>query len=351
MTLPPLGAIPDPPEVVAILEKRVLPRIHFLPEELPESVDLSDGLPPVACQVSGSCVAWAVGYNNKTHDEFCEFGWNLNSSNHQFSANYIYNQRLLRDDDSPPEDYRCGWYNVGDDCGMFAYEAYEHLMDEGCCSRTHFPTTNQWAPVPDDCKEYAKPYKISDYGLTRDWHTWREILANGKMLSACISWCSNCDHPQPTDHYIIDTPLVDANNPRGSHMICICGYDFDINGTGISGFKFVNSHGSWYGDDGFAWLSENFINTVARCWGYWMTDQITPPSNLRVVDMCLVWDGPSDITYEIYDESFNIIGTTRDTMYCPVAVGTYGIGASGSECLETITIDECSIPACIFGVD
>lgn len=325
----PTGAIPDPPEVVAMLEKRVLPRVHFLPEELPDSIDLSSGLPPVGTQVGPSCVGWAIGYNHKTYDEFYEFGWAVTQWNHQFSANYIYNQIKIPDGGASP------------------YYAYQTLVDQGCCSRTNFPATDDTTPVTQTHKEYAKPYRITTFGTMPPsrMHEWREVLANGRMMTIIIRWSSDCRMPETTNHIIYD-PIGYISN----HQVCICGYDQNINGTGVSGFRFVNSHGTRYADGGFAWLSEEFL-TADWCSAYWMTDKTTPPSNLRAVDMNLVWDGPSDITYEIHDETSATIDTTTSTMYGPVEPGTYGVGALGSECLETIVVEDCQIANCMFEVE
>ena len=327
--LPPLGAIPDPPGIIAMLKKRVPPITHIAPRDLPDSVDLSAGLPPVAYQVGGSCVAWAVGYNQKTHDEFREFGWELSLPEHQFAANYIYNQKKLPDG------------------GMYPSDAYDLLIDQGCCSRANFPTTDQDEPVTDDHKERAKPYKAITYGgyNRSNLDLWRELIANGRMLTMLAAWCTNCVVPSPPNH-IIDTP----GTFLGYHQICICGYDLDINDTGISGFKFVNSHGTGYADGGFAWFSENFISTAEYCFAYWMTDSPTPPYNSRVENNIITWDGSPNITYDIYNSDMAIIDSVTGNSYTPSEHGTYYIGAYGSEPIETVVYDECHVPSCNFGV-
>ena len=344
MTLPPLGAIPDPPGILAMLAKRAPPIARIAPSDLPDSVDLSAGLPPVMYQVGGSCVAWAVGYNQKTHDEFREFGWELSLPEHQFAANYIYNQKLLRTNNLPNT---CDRYTAGPDCGMYSSDAYDLLIAQGCCSRANFPTTNQWEPITDDHKERAKPYTASTYGVYNrsNLDLWREMLANGRMLTMLTAWCTNCVVPA-SPNYIIDTP----GTFLGYHQICICGYDTNINGTCISGFKFVNSHGTGYANSGFAWFSENFISTTEYCCAYWMTDSPTPPYNSRVENNVLIWDGSPNITYDIYNSDMAIIDSVTGNSYTPSDHGTYYIGAYGSEPIETVVYDECHVPSCNFGV-
>lgn len=57
---------------------------------LPAAVDLSENmLKPGNQGQQGSCVAWAVGYSLKSHQEQIERGWGVNTSYHQFSPSYI----------------------------------------------------------------------------------------------------------------------------------------------------------------------------------------------------------------------------------------------------------------------
>ena len=324
------GAIPDPPHITEILEKRTPLITHIAPQDLPDSVDLSAGLPPVGQQIGGSCVAWAVGYYQKTYDEFCEFGWDLSLPEHQFAANYIYNQKKQPDG------------------SMYPSDAYQLLIDQGCCSRANFPSTNENEPVTDDCKERAKPYKAVTYGSYNRFNldTWRETLANGKMLTMITAWYDSCFNPSPPNYIIdtIDTKVV------AYHQVCICGYDTNINDTGISGFRFVNSWGGGWADNGFAWFSENFISKTEYCYAYWMTDAPTPPYNARVENDTLMWDGSSTITYNIYDSDLTIIDSVTGNSYTPSEYGTYHIGAYGSEPIETVDYNTDHVPTCNFEI-
>ena len=341
--LQPLGAIPDPPEITAMLEKRVPPIAHIAPQDLPTSVDLSSGLPPIRHQVGSSCVGWAIGYNHKTYDEYQEFGWNLNTYDHQFSANYIYNQ-----------------INGGANVGTSPYAAYQLLCNQGqftnngmagCCSITNFPTTDYGLFPTADHGKRAAPYVASTFGKynNTNLHEIREILASGNVVTFLVPWARNCD--SPSAYYIIYDP---STGFRGYHQICICGYDLDISGTGVSGFRFANSHGTSYGDNGFAWLSEEFIYTSTLSGmhfsSYWMIDLPTPPYNVRVENNALIWDGSPTITYNIYNSSMSIIASVTGNSYTPTSNGTYYIGAYGSEPIETIEYIKCSIPSCNFGV-
>jgi hypothetical protein len=328
---------------MAELEKRVLPRILFLPEELPGSVDLSYGLPPVGFQTGNSCTGWAVGYYCKSFDEHREFGWDMSTSFHQFSPHYLYNQVY-----------------VGDDEGAYPSHLYGVLDREGGCTLANFSTNDYRVQPTPYHKECAKPYRICDYGggyVNINMHVIREKLASGGVLTFSIPWTLDCDNPEP-DHHIIYDPVTDR---RGRHAICICGYDQNIDDTGVSGFRFVNSHGSYYADSGFAWLSEEFIDRAGDgCRFYWMDDYTTPPAGLRAENNMLLWDRPvwgtdDPITYEIYNADDEVIDSTTDCShgickYGPVDEGTYGVGALGSECLETTIVEDCAPTECMFEV-
>jgi hypothetical protein len=59
---------------------------------LPAAVDLSAEMPPVRSQGGqNSCVAWAIGYYDKTHAEWVEHGWDITRDTYQISPSFIYN--------------------------------------------------------------------------------------------------------------------------------------------------------------------------------------------------------------------------------------------------------------------
>ena len=64
------------PELVEVTEVPVLPGAPGT--ALVAAVDLSSEMPPVGNQgAQGSCVAWSIGYYDKTHTEYKEHLWDL----------------------------------------------------------------------------------------------------------------------------------------------------------------------------------------------------------------------------------------------------------------------------------
>ena len=73
-------------------------------------------------------------------------------------------------------------------------------------------------------------------------------LANGYPVVISVSVDDLID--TPPENFIIDGPKGDI---RGNHMLAVIGYRDTASGTL---FRFVNSWGSGWGDDGKAWLTE-----------------------------------------------------------------------------------------------
>lgn len=91
-SLHPLGCEPSPTN---ILLEHSYPGVRARLQAMvaPTSVDWSGDMPNVGDQgQQGSCTAWATGYNYKSYQEKLEHGWSNQTSNHQFSPSYIYNQ-------------------------------------------------------------------------------------------------------------------------------------------------------------------------------------------------------------------------------------------------------------------
>ena len=63
-------------------------------EPLPQSIDLSAGMPPVGNQAQqNSCVGWAIAYYYRSYQEGIESSDRPDTSDEIFSPSYIYNQR------------------------------------------------------------------------------------------------------------------------------------------------------------------------------------------------------------------------------------------------------------------
>ena len=114
----------DPHTVSGLTEVTQVPVAPGKPSAaLVSSVDLSAQMPPVGDQgQQGSCVAWSLGYYDKTHTEYVEHQWDLTQTAHQISPAFIYNQ-----------------INGGSDQGAYFTDATKLICDQGACMLSDFP--------------------------------------------------------------------------------------------------------------------------------------------------------------------------------------------------------------------
>jgi C1A family cysteine protease len=209
------------------------------------AVDLSGEMPPVGNQVGqGSCVAWSVGYYDKTHTEYVEHGWNDSLREHQVSPAFIYNQ-----------------INGGRDAGSTYGDAFQLICEQGACMWSDFPyDTSDYASWPSE-SAYSRgilyrgtsAYYIdvtTDAGI----NSVKQRLANGQTCVLGISCYDNMFTIKNFDNIYTVYDKYGIN--RGGHGVCIVGYD-DNKDTkdGIGAFKLVNSWGTGWGDNGYWWMS------------------------------------------------------------------------------------------------
>ena len=281
--------------------------------DLPSSVDLTNMLPPVGDQGSqGSCVAWAVGYYYKTFTEHTEQSWDVTTDAHQFSPAFVYNQ-----------------INGGHDNGSTFSDAFQLLEDKGCDTLKIFPYNDQdYTTQPtQDQLNLALPFKIQDYGNlfygrrvnapyapTTDW-TWegtpltdqeinnlKGILANKHSvfvigIPVFGSWYRSDFGPHD---YIHNVPDDGGDTFYGYHAVTLVGYDDNMYG---GAFRMVNSWGKNWGDNGYTWITYNWIKQCAEE-GWEMTEkspdftvEVTSPNggeNFNVGDKCTITWQSSD---------------------------------------------------------
>ena len=225
----------------------------------PPVVDNSAGLPPVADQGSQhSSHAWALAYYCKTYQEGRVRGWDVRVPEHQFSPSFLYNQIAPFDE------------------GTSFAELLPRLADQGCATLADFPyieaNHTTWPPYTafrDAINYRIQNYTWLGYGLTPN------VIANMKTMLAGGELC------------VIDVPVFkpDANtkglfewlNPTNefytmpadedvywgaNQALTVVGYD-DTALAGNGAFKVVNSWGTGWGNQGFAWLSYEFILAFA----------------------------------------------------------------------------------------
>ncbi|MFC1613830.1 right-handed parallel beta-helix repeat-containing protein, partial [Gemmatimonadota bacterium] len=265
------GQILETPEQMAMIPDYVYDG-PILAAALPDSVNNSDGLPPVLSQGGqGSCVAWAVGYYSKTYQEGREHGWDVATAANQFSPAFLYNHN-----------------NNGLDDGSQVLGTMQFLTEQGCAT---------WAEMPYDVEDYltwpgleiyrnALTYRAdSTYKIYTDEQmlgdneilTMKQILADSNVLVISIPIFGSFEELGTEGiYYGPDQGEVED----GSHAMCVVGYDNSIGGGAL---LIVNSYGTDWGDEGFVWLTYDFIKTYCDR-AYVMEDKIgyTPEVFARV---------------------------------------------------------------------
>jgi hypothetical protein len=240
---------------------------------LKAAVDLSSELPPVGNQGhQGSCTAWAISYYYKTWSEKKEHtNWDLTNSMYEYSPSFVYNQ-----------------INGGVDNGSYLDDAFNLLQNAGDVDIAEMPyDQNNWTTKPTAAQlQAARPYRIpGDWGYfwfheeedlgpyrpPNDISGAKACLDGGKILVMGIpvyhDFPDDWTNPKNT-YYDYD----DVSSYEGGHAVAICGYDDNINPQGIDadhrgGFLMVNSWGPDWNDNGFVYLSYDFVKRyVCEAW-------------------------------------------------------------------------------------
>ncbi len=224
---------------------------------LPARADLSAFLPPVGNQGrQGSCTAWATTYYVKTLQENKERKWNLNAggspdarcvrgASRVFSPAWTYNQ-----------------INGGSDGGSAIIHAFELLVNLGAapCSFMSY-NVNDFQTQPNrEVKRQAAQFRSR--AVTRvecqDHNAIKAVLAKGDPLVGGFKVTDDMYQLGPSG--VWDSFDGDV---KGGHAMAVVGYDDNKRSArgNLGAFKFVNSWGTEYGDQGFGWISyENFNN-------------------------------------------------------------------------------------------
>jgi hypothetical protein len=218
----------------------------------------------------GSCVAFAVGYYQYTHELGLLANWNNQNAVNttKISPRWLYNL-----------------VNGGYDSGTWAGEIYAVLSQHGALSWADFPYIEdksdpksylQW-PTGTALWRKALGYKALEYGylaIPNNATTMTQVkamLANGHVLTMqtyVYSWKFEQvdDDPSTTldDGYVGQAVASSVEGWEGSHQMTMVGFDdnvwVDINANGTvepserGAFKIANSWGPDWQNAGFAWL-------------------------------------------------------------------------------------------------
>jgi hypothetical protein len=266
--------VKPPPAAVRVLAQFAPPKGAL--KAPPPSADNSAGLPPAGDQgAQGSCVSWASGYYYKTYQEGREHSWSLTDPAHQFSPAFLYNAQQI----APQADGTWLLLNT-------TFDFILGMMDErGCATLATSPysaSDDQTWPSAQAYRE-AIPYRAQSHEYLGGGETpyifeaVKGLLASGDLCLVGFPIYRQGPYlPGRFDNLtagdnLYDMPAVEDVYLAGGHALAIVGYDQAKFG-GIGGYKVINSWGPAWGDQGFAWLSQRFLQTYAS--EFWrMTDR------------------------------------------------------------------------------
>lgn len=246
-------------------------------DEMPNSADLSEYMPPVGNQgMQNSCVAWAIAYAVKSYQEKVEermpfYSGNSIDNNRIFSPSYIYNQM-----------------NNGRDGGSSFIFSLNLIHDQGCVPMSDMPyNSSDYLTLPsDELKEKAKMYRI-DY--------WRQVnFLDPKEVKAQI----NAGYPiligvkidkgfEAKGHGAENPYIWNSydNTETSGHAMVIVGFD-----DHLKAFKIMNSWGKEWGNDGFCWISYDFFPVCVHE-AYVMKDAMNAKSTVVTSSNSLLIEG------------------------------------------------------------
>lgn len=260
---------------------------------IPRNVDLSSNMPPVGNQYQqNSCVAWVVAYANYSYFNKilnnCDFSENYQLNyNCLFSPSFIYNQ-----------------INEGQNRGTYFQDAFRIMKTQGVAPLSTMPyIPNDWWTQPNAvARQSAANHKIISYwqlGMTgNDFYVeTKAFLAKGIPVIASVK----------VDNYLkrnqnFPVPYI-WNNWNGTiesmgHAILIVGYDDEMNT-----FKFINSYGPNWGNNGYGYISYNMYKEVLN------EAFIIKPQNINQINESILAVeektlSPNDINAGLY---FNLV--------------------------------------------
>ncbi len=215
-------------------------------DEMPNSADLSENMPPVGNQgMQNSCAAWALAYAVKSYQEKVEervpfYSGSSVDNNRIFSPAFLYNQM-----------------NNGRDGGSSLIFSMNLLSEQGCVPLSEMPyNSSDYLTLPSpEMKTKAKQYRI-DYWRQVNFQDPREVKAQinagypviiGTKIDKGFEEIGNSgENPCIWKQY--------NGTDFNGHAMVVVGFD-----DHLKAFKIMNSWGSQWGNDGFCWISYDFF--------------------------------------------------------------------------------------------
>ncbi|MBI5777855.1 MAG: hypothetical protein HZA49_00165 [Planctomycetes bacterium] len=214
------------------------------PRLLPAVWSLAHKMPPAGAQGhQGSCTAWAVAYALKSYQEEVERNWGLDHPGHLFSPAYVYNQ-----------------LNRGRDRGISIKGALNLLSAQGCATLAAMPYNSYDSSTKpsDRAKDEARSYKIASWArINKNQDTIKQFLVSGYPLIIGIMTGSNLGQENLIKANYIYRSL--GEEKWDWHAAILVGYNDEK-----SAYRFLNSWGTDWGENGYAWIDYDFFPKVCR---------------------------------------------------------------------------------------
>lgn len=249
-----MGVIPEDIEAFSHIPKWTNPYTYT--NTLPSSVDNVSRFPTPGNQGSqGSCVAWAVGYALMSNGEYMKRSWNINSSKHQFSPAYIYNQ-----------------FATSQTSGMELSAALTLAKNQGVCPLSYWQyNESDYTTQPTAIQNAAASLYKGQYFEVENIEDMKMLLSFGYGVVILIKTYDDLYNLSSTNQIYDNT----SGNCSGQHAICLIGYD-DNKSSGA--FKFINSWGTDWGVNGYGWILYDLVNSSINPLGAGVGFTFSPPT-------------------------------------------------------------------------
>ncbi|MEJ2640254.1 MAG: C1 family peptidase [Desulfosarcinaceae bacterium] len=232
------------PEAAALLDPLNSARTTSdVSEYLPSRVDYATQLPRVRSQGhTGSCTAWAVGYYGKSYQEAQEEGWDPDEN--AFSPAYLFSMQCQTYENPYAMDK--AWailHRHG--CAKWDTLPFEDLSQSNSSETEAYANLNISAAVHEE----ARIYRCGSMTNVKGINQVKTALNQGPVVVAIHQFSSPPRNPSPEENFL---SFDGSKSEYAGHAILFVGYDDSKFGGGA--FKFVNSWGSDWGENGFCWI-------------------------------------------------------------------------------------------------
>jgi hypothetical protein len=343
---PPVPAVEQGINLVPVKEqllKSLPPAIMAGPNitgELPEKLDIGSHVMIARSQGSlGSCASWSV-VSELTRAERIRNNWPVGKNLSYFSASYNYNQ-----------------VNGGVDMGSSLYSNLQLLVDKGCSLYVTFPYIEDFRIQPPlSAHREAARYRIQEFKTLPaiDPETIKSALVKWYGVIVSFHVFENFDNYtggiyRPGGHSGVDR----SNGRFDFHGMLILGFD-DNDRT----FKILNSWGTYWGDNGYMYISYDDVKTLIRE-AYIMIPKASlpteamPPSHVQAGKgsnknkVVISWERNNTREYEVFrlgeNELYISLGKTtknyfEDTNVVPEQHYFYFVAAHAGEYMSELSL-------------